>query len=305
MTADGQQAETGTVLAAIGGRTATGRQRRENQDDFLVADLGGGVVLRADEDPQAGWRGELLVDTRGTLLTVADGMGGAAAGSLASRLTTLWLHQEMLSLWSGASMRSLDTFAATLRAAVERTSQRVHAQAMNDPDLHGMGSTVTAAGVLGGHACLAQVGDSRGYLLRAGECHQLTRDQSMVQALVDAGTMTEAEAEASDRRNVILQAIGTTARVKVELSHVQLRRGDTLLLCSDGLSRMITRAEFAALAVESHHPQQLCDALVALADERGGPDNITAVMAHFSGEGLQPPEPGEPVVRNGHGAPAQ
>jgi PPM family protein phosphatase len=158
--------------------------------------------------------------------------------------------------------------------------------------------------VLDGYAYLAQVGDSRGYLVRNGTCTQLTRDQSMVQALVDAGTMTEEEAERSDRRNVILQALGTKAHVDVDLTFQALRRGDVLVLCSDGLTRVVRADEIAAHVRDVQDPQQSCDALVALANERGAPDNVTVVIARLGGDGLQPPMPDDHVGRRVyHGMP--
>ena len=117
-----------------------------------------------------------------------------------------------------------------------------------------MGTTVTAAGVFGDELYLTQIGDSRGYLIRNGEAFQLTRDQSLTQRLVDAGELTEEEAEQSERRNIILQALGPDPRVKVDLSHQQLRRGDTLILCSDGLSGLVRRDEFAQMVEKQPRP---------------------------------------------------
>jgi protein phosphatase len=154
-----------------------------------------------------------------------------------------------------------------------------------------MGTTVTAAGVYGHDLYLAQIGDSRAYLVRNGEAIQLTKDQSLMQRLVDAGELTEEEAEQSERRNIILQALGPDPRVKVDLTHQTLRRGDTLVLCSDGLSGLVRREEFSAMVAEHPELPDLCAALIDLANSRGGPDNITVVAAHFEGGGL--PEPTE------------
>jgi len=154
-----------------------------------------------------------------------------------------------------------------------------------------MGTTVTAAGVFGEDLYVAQIGDSRGYLVRSGEAIQLTKDQSLMQRLVEAGELTEEEAEQSERRNIILQALGPDPRVRVDLTHQVLRRGDTLILCSDGLSGSVKREEFAQVAAEQKDLPSLCSRLIDLANERGGPDNITVVAARFDGEGL--PEPTE------------
>ena len=149
-----------------------------------------------------------------------------------------------------------------------------------------MGTTATVAGVFGTGLWLAQIGDSRGYLARDGEVIQLTKDQSLMQRLVDAGELTEEEAEQSERRNIILQALGPDPRVKVDLTHQTLRRGDTLIICSDGLSGLVRREEFGRMVTEHPDLSELCSALIDLANERGGPDNITVVAARFDGEAL-------------------
>jgi serine/threonine protein phosphatase PrpC len=291
------------VRLAVAGRTDVGRQRAENQDDFLVADLGAptpqdGVLLRPEKHDGRGLAGgEFVLGPLGALLIVADGMGGAAAGGLASRLATLWIHQELAAVWSAERSRTPGVFAAALRGAVERANGRIHQQSIDNPDFRGMGTTATAAGILDGYLYLAQVGDSRAYLVRAGEATQLTRDQSVVQALIDAGTMTEEEAERSNRRNVILQALGTQRQVEVDLTYQPVRRGDALLLCSDGLSRVVRREELAGLVDSVPDLHALAGQLVALANERGGPDNVTVVVARLDGDGLAPPSADDAVGR--------
>src|SRR3989441_749443 len=136
-----------------------------------------------------------------------------------------------------------------------------------------------------------QVGDSRAYLIRNGQAVQLTKDQSLMQRLVEAGELTEEEAAKSERRNIILQALGPDARVKVDLTHQEVRRGDILVLCSDGLSGQVKKEEIAEIVTRAGDLQTAADRLIALANERGGPDNITVVLARFDGEGLRPPEP--------------
>ena len=140
---------------------------------------------------------------------------------------------------------------------------------------------------------LAQIGDSRAYLARDGELVQITKDQSLMQRLVDAGELTEEEAEQSERRNIILQALGPDPRVKVDLTHQTLGRGDTLVLCSDGLSGQVRREEIAELVAAYPEPVELCTALINLANSRGGPDNITVVVARFEGDGLPERQPAQ------------
>jgi protein phosphatase len=200
------------------------------------------------------------------------------------------IFRHLIELWNGETDLSADTFALHLRAAVERANERIHGYSKEHPDVRGMGTTVTVAGVLQGSLYLAQVGDSRGYLVRNGAATQLTKDQSLMQRLVDAGELTEEEAELSERRNIILQALGPDARIRVDLTWQDLRRGDTLVICSDGLSGQVKREEIGQLVGELPDLDALCSRLIAIANERGGPDNITVVTVRFEGEGLLEPE---------------
>src|SRR4030095_10625758 len=160
--------------------------------------------------------------------------------------------------------------AYRMKEAVELANQRIYLYAREHPDVRGMGTTVTAAGVFGDGLYLTQIGDSRAYLIRNGEAFQLTRDQSLTQRLVDAGELTEEEAEQSERRNIILQALGPDPRVKVDLSHEQLRRGDTLILCSDGLSGVVRRGGAGATVDESHEHLRRGDTLILCSDGLSG-----------------------------------
>ncbi len=273
------------VRVSVFGKTDLGRTREHNEDTFLVADLSTGnsslhPEVRSHE-----------VGPRGSLFMVADGMGGAAAGELASEMAADLIFRHLATVWTNDPDGSAERFAFRLREAVELANEKIFAYAREHPEVRGMGTTVTAAGVFGSDLYLTQVGDSRAYLVRAGEAIQLTKDQSLMQRLVDAGELTEEEAEQSERRNIILQALGPDPRVKVDLSHQSLRQGDTLIICSDGLSGLVRREEFAELVV--HYPDlaDLCSALIDSANQRGGPDNITVVAARFEGDGLE--EPGE------------
>ena len=268
------------VRVSVFGKTDLGRTRDHNEDTFLVADLSTG---NASLQPEVR-RHE--IGHRGSLFIVADGMGGAAAGELASAMAADLIYRHMATAWASDMTQSPDQFAHRMREAVELANQQIYAYARQHPEVRGMGTTVTAAGVFANDVYLAQVGDSRAYLVRGTEAIQLTKDQSLMQRLVDAGELTEDEAEQSERRNIILQALGPDPRVKVDLTHQSIRRGDTLILCSDGLSSLVRREEFAQLAQEHGDLPALCSALIDLANARGGPDNITVVAAHFEGEGL-------------------
>jgi protein phosphatase len=159
-----------------------------------------------------------------------------------------------------------------------------------------MGTTATVAAILGDTLYLAQIGDSRAYLVRRGTAHQLTHDQSRVQALVDAGILTPEEAEKSSERNIILQALGPEPKVDVDLTRQQLRRGDVVVLSTDGLHGVVSPAEIASLAAPTD-PAAACRALVELGNNRGGPDNITVVIMYIDGADLAEPRDDDVITR--------
>ena len=272
------------VLVSVSGKTDLGRTRDHNEDTFLVADLSTGDASLAPA------RDLHPVGERGSLFMVADGMGGAAAGEVASALASEAIYDHLRATWAHDHAATPQQFAFRVREAVEEANRRIHSYAVEHPDVRGMGTTVTVAGVYGPDLYLAQIGDSRAYLVRRGQATQLTKDQSLTQRLVDAGELTEEEAEKSERRNIILQALGPDPVVRVDLTYEQLRRGDLLILCSDGLSGQVKREEFAEHAGRLTDLDQLCSALIDLANSRGGPDNITVVAARFDGQGLAEPE---------------
>ena len=272
-----------SIRVEVFGKTDLGRTRDHNEDRFLVADL-----TRKANSLQTEVRHH-TIGPRGTLLVVADGMGGAAAGELASEMATDTIYDHLVKTWNAEEEITPQRFAYRLKEAVEAANTSIHAHAKAHPEVRGMGTTTTAAGVLNDHLYLTQVGDSRAYLIRGGEAHQITKDQSLMQRLVEAGELTEEEAAQSERRNIILQALGPDPRVKVDLTYLPLRRGDLIILCSDGLSGQVKREEIAEVARATPDLAQLCAKLIDLANERGGPDNITAVAARFEGETL--PEP--------------
>jgi protein phosphatase len=277
------------ITVEVFAKTDLGKTRDHNEDRFLVADL-----TRAEASLQPQVR-KHDVGERGSLFVVADGMGGAAAGELASEMATETIFQQMVRAWGGEPEATPQRFAYRLKEAVEVANDHIHAHAKAHPEVRGMGTTTTAVGLLGDHFYLTQVGDSRAYLIRGGQAVQLTRDQSLMQRLVEAGELTEEEAAKSERRNIILQALGPDARVKVDLTHQEVRRGDILVLCSDGLSSLVKKEEIAEVVSRERDLQSAVERLIALANERGGPDNITVVIARFDGEGLRSAGPDETV----------
>jgi PPM family protein phosphatase len=277
------------VLVTARARTDLGRTRDHNEDAFLVADLTTRTTDLTNGGPHR-------VGERGSLFLVADGMGGAAAGELASSMAADLIFRHLVESWNTEPSPGPEQFALHLKAALVQANERIHVYSKEHPDVRGMGTTATVAGVLDGTLFLAQVGDSRAYLVRGEAATQLTKDQSLMQRLVDAGELTEEEAEQSERRNIILQALGPDAKIRVDLTWQELRRGDTLVICSDGLSGQVKREEIARLVRENPDLDALCDHLIVLANDRGGPDNITTVVARFDGEGLSPPDPAADVA---------
>src|SRR5690606_16179108 len=205
--------------------TDAGLVRDTNEDWFAVGDLDRGSLAGAGALTE-------VTGASGPLFVVCDGMGGVAGGEVASRLAVETVWQEML---GSRATEERPVYARLLRRAIRAAHRRVLEEGVKRPELRGMGTTVSAAGLAGDALILAQVGDSRAYIERHGTLTQVTRDQSVVSALVHAGRISETEARLSEKRSLILQALGTGEDVDVALSLVELRRGDRLLLCSDGL----------------------------------------------------------------------
>jgi PPM family protein phosphatase len=298
------------VHLTVAAFTDPGRRRTENQDSYLVADLSrsaaaDGVLLSpaiGGGGPAQG--GAFTVGPRGALLLVADGMGGVRGGALASRIAVLTVHEELMNGWISERRSTPRVFASRLVAAVEQANARIREEARRGAHLDGMGTTATAAGVLDGFLYLAQVGDSRAYLVRDGAAIQLTRDQSVVQTLLDAGEITEEEAARSEKRNLVLQALGAQAEIKVDLTYQELRRDDVMVLCSDGLSGLVTREEIAGVLSQGSDLAAAGGELIRFANERGGPDNITVLLARAGGAGLQEPREQDAVGRHVYSIPS-
>ncbi len=271
------------IQVNVFGKTDLGQTRDHNEDTFIVADL---TRDKASLLPEV--RNHSVGD-RGSLFMVADGMGGAAAGELASAMAADLVHSHLASAWMDDPDNSLEQFAIRLREALDIANRRIHSYAGQRPEVKGMGTTATAAVVLGTDMIMAQVGDSRAYLIRNGEAVQLTRDQSLIQRLVEAGEMTEEQAERSERRNIILQALGPEPNVVVELTFQELRLNDALVLCSDGLTGNVKGDEIAKVVTAHPDPAEACSELIALANDRGGSDNITVAIARFTGDALKAP----------------
>jgi protein phosphatase len=272
---------TGEVVVHVFGRTDVGRTREHNEDAFVVADL---TADNATLQPEVRTH---TVGAKGSLFMVADGMGGAAAGEIASAMAVDAVLANLRAAWLGDSAGEPESFVRAIKIATKAANEQIHTYATAHPEYRGMGTTATVAGILGDTLYLAQVGDSRAYLVRDGVARQITKDQSLMQKLIEAGELTEEEAEHSERRNIILQALGPEATIKVDLTHQTVRRGDTLVLCSDGLSGQVSKDEIAAVVTRETDLTNACRELIDRANSNGGPDNITVIVARFDGAGLQ------------------
>jgi PPM family protein phosphatase len=275
-----KQAPLPSLELRYAARTDVGLARSNNEDSYLVADLGEPQAREARD-------GEIAVGARGALLLVCDGMGGAAAGEVASGLATITAHRV---LCLGEGERPRHELASSVYAALESAGEAIWLAAERSPQSRGMGTTATLAALVDDHLFLGQVGDSRGYLLREGKLTQLTRDQTLVQQMLDTGQITPEEAETFEHSNIILQALGTARSLLVDLRVVKLCRGDVLLVCSDGLSGLISDAAIAATLTSAGEPGQACDRLIEQALDAGGHDNVTCIVARFGGDDLPEPD---------------
>jgi PPM family protein phosphatase len=236
-----------------------GRQRLGNEDRYATW---------VPTDPAE-------LNRRGVLLVVADGMGGARGGEIASRMVV----EGLLSAWRATPGAGL---AEDLRAALASANRAVHGESVAHPELAGMGTTCTAAALHRDQIVLAHVGDSRAYLVRNGGIRQLTHDHSFVGQLVREGQLTPEQARSDPRRNVVTRSVGIGAEVEIDIERLEdrLTPGDTLLLCTDGLHGLLADEEIAALAAEPDL-EHACAGLVERANARGGFDNITVMLARL------------------------
>lgn len=241
----------------IGQLTDIGRRREINEDNLNTI---------IPQDPH-------IMATKGVLFVVADGMGGHARGEVASQLVVETVCE--------AYYRSQDEdIASALRSAVNYANSTVYWQDRNDEtrDINGMGSTCIAAVLLGEQVYIANVGDSRAYIVRDGQARQISMDHSWVEELVREGKITPEQARNHGLRNVITRSIGTQEQVEVDIFTEAVQHGDVLVLCTDGLSTLVEDDEISAI-VEQYGPQESASQLIACANERGGNDNVTAIVA--------------------------
>ena len=272
------------VAVDAAGLTHTGLVRTSNEDHFLISRIGRyfetvSTSLPAEDLPAR-------ADDATYSLIVADGMGGHAAGEVASRLAIRELIRLGLELpdWiNRIDDRTRDAAAARAQGRIEKLNAMVIAGGEANPDLRGMGCTMTLARNLGRVLQVSHVGDSRAYLLRAGQLHRLTRDHTYVQMLVDSGLMSEEDAATSRSRHILVNVVGgSTENVQVDVERVPLANGDRVLLCSDGLTDAVDDEVILTLLTEASTAADACQALTARALEGGGRDNITVVVAIYT-----------------------
>jgi protein phosphatase len=270
------------LAAKAFGITDPGKKRARNEDQFLVAELNKSMRIWQTSLPEP----ELRVGhEHAHLFLVADGMGGARAGERASALAVAAIEQFTLNTFKwffdadGAEARKA---LRDLQAALQQADARILDEAAEHPELSGMGTTVTMAFQLGAQLCVVHAGDSRAYVHRRGKLLQLTEDHTVVADMVRNGTIGEDEAQHHPLRHVITNVIGGhDPGVKVEAHALELQEGDRLLLCSDGLTEMVKPDGIKAILDAEREPEAAARALVAQANDAGGPDNITVVVVRF------------------------
>jgi serine/threonine protein phosphatase PrpC len=247
-----------------GARTDLGRVRKNNEDCYTI-------------------------DSSLQLYVLSDGMGGEACGEVASSLAvqTVLAHCRQ-----GENSRATPIFGESspevsertnrLASAIHLANRKVFEEAAANPEQHRMGATIVAAWVEAQRLSIAHVGDSRLYLLRGGVLEQMTDDHSLVAEKVRVGILTPQEADASEMQSVLTRAVGTNDTVQVDTDEQILLAGDFVLLCSDGLTRMVTDPEIASTLLTSASPQESAERLVDLANDNGGVDNVSVIVLHVS-----------------------
>lgn len=273
----------GNLRIEFGSETHVGCVRPNNEDQFFVARLSKAVEILAtslapEQFPQ-------LPRREGYFFLVADGMGGAAAGEHASAtvVTEAAKHLMETAKWFfRLDDPDENVRLRLLKETLERVDRKLIDEAEENPLLAGMGTTLTALSIIAGDAFIVQVGDSRAYLFRDGVLEQLTRDQTLVQELIDRGLVKPEAARTHRLRHVLLNVIGGKLGVEGQIAKLRLFNGDRLLLCTDGLNEPVLDDQIAAILGQKSNPQEACHALVEAALNRGGPDNVTVVVVACS-----------------------
>ena len=278
-----------------------GRVRKGNEDNYLLLNISDSKAWTGSQED-----GEFVIESQrfdigpnGIVMAVSDGMGGALAGEVASTMAVETVCEKLLDDDVDETLTAEEQAHFLINRLYNATvfaNQLIHEQGRSDPQFQGMGATFTGLGVTPQGADIIQVGDSRAYLVRGGKIYQVTKDQSLVQQLIDAQQISAEEAETHTLKNVILQALGAQNEIYPVSARLEPCKDDVFLICSDGLSNKVAAAEMQRLVLDNFDDLgKACAELVKLANENGGEDNITVVIAKFTGEEL--PEPGEEGVK--------
>lgn len=277
-----------------------GRVRKGNEDNFLLLSVTGAKRWTGSQDDS-----EFVIesqtfeiDENGVVIAVSDGMGGALAGEVASTMAVETVSERILDQDLEATIDPSTQDHDLINRLYDATlyaNYLIHNQGRTDPQFTGMGATFTGVGVTPKAADIIQVGDSRAYLVRKEKIYQVTKDQSLVQQLIDANQISAAEAETHSLKNVILQALGAQNEIYPVSARVEPHKNDVFLLCSDGLSNKVTATSMQRIVIANFEKlENACVELVREANENGGEDNITVIIAKFTGDALPEPE-GEEV----------
>jgi len=268
----------------VRGRTDVGRVRKVNQDQFLVAALHKVIDIH-DTSLPAAYQERFDSGARALLFLVADGVGGGPGGERASSLTIdsimRYVTNSMRCFYKLDQLASIDLMGE-LASSVMESHIAVRAESEMDPAARGMATTITMAHVLWPRAYIVHIGDSRCYHFRGDRLTQITQDQTVSQALVDAGALTEEQAATSPYASVLTQAVGASEELEPALSQLDLAAGDTLLMCTDGLTKHVPRPGIAELLQRHASAEDASAALVEAALAGGGTDNVTALVARFA-----------------------
>ena len=279
------------MIVELFAKSDVGRVRRGNEDNFLVLDLSTEQTWTGSDNITPPERlTKFNLGEKGLVLVVSDGMGGALAGDVASRMAVDSVREMLTGTETGEGCETDVDLVECLKNATVYANLAIHMRSQEDSRCAGMGATFTGAAVKGNSLDLVQVGDSRGYVIRKGQIRLATKDQSLVQQLVDVGQISESEAETHMFRNVILQALGAQSEITPVTGKIRIKQGDLVLLCSDGLSGKLRADDIQRIVTGNNGDLvKACEALVQEANDRGGEDNITVVLARFLGDDLEAP----------------
>lgn len=273
-----------------------GRVRRGNEDNYLVLNISLSKAWTSSQED-----GEFVIETQkfdiddnGIVLAVSDGMGGALAGEVASKMAVESVCEKLLGGDTEVTLTPENYdhhLIGSLYNATIYANYLIHQQGRTDAQFQGMGATFTGMGITPRAVDIIQVGDSRAYLVRNGKIYQVTKDQSLVQQLIDAQQISAEEAETHTLKNVILQALGAQNEIYPVSARIEPHQNDVFLICSDGLSNKVNAAGMQQIILDNIDSlENACAELVKEANERGGEDNITVVLSKFTGDNLPDPE---------------